>query len=221
MSIDEILDVKILDPSCGSGRFLVKSFEVLCRSVEDRLRKNEFSSNWKVFDYFDGKLDRDQKATILFNCIYGIDLDDRAAKICRFNLRISSSFMDVGDDELNIVCADAILDEVFDLDFDLVIGGPPYGSYIKFRDRRLIGEQYNFGTTYSTVIFMAFAKNVTKKGGMNVMIVPKKVFVDDNLNMISGYLGEGLFDIVDFGQVWEEVPLEEVVYFYRKKNGIS
>ena len=213
--IDQILDVKILDPSCGSGRFLIRSFELLCESVEERLRKGMFSSKWKIFSYFNGKLDDEQRFVILSNCIYGVDLDENAVRICKFNL-LSRCGSKIFENLEGIVHADAILDDIFDFSFDIVISGPPYGSYIEFKNRDLLEEQYNFGTTYSTVIFMAFAKNITKENGVNSMIIPKKIFTDDNLKVIVAYLGNGLFDVVDFGQVWEEVPLEEVVYFYKK-----
>jgi len=85
-TIDEILEVRILDPACGSGSFLTRAFDEVCIAVEERLKKEEKPRKWNTFDHYKDRLTLNQKATILENCIYGIDLDEKAVELSRLNL---------------------------------------------------------------------------------------------------------------------------------------
>ena len=73
--------IRILDPACGSGSFLIKAFDVL----------NEFYSK-KEGDHAQTQLDLDtglpfkQKEKVLLNNIFGVDLDARAVEIAQLNL---------------------------------------------------------------------------------------------------------------------------------------
>jgi len=85
-NLDQILEVKILDPACGSGSFLIRTFSELCNIIEDRLKKGERSKKILSFKTYNGKLSISQKIYILMNCIFGVDLDERAVEIAQLNL---------------------------------------------------------------------------------------------------------------------------------------
>ena len=68
-SIDEILNVKVLDPACGSGSFLIRAFQEVCNAIEEKLKKGEKSKKWSSFNSYNERLSISQKATILTNCI--------------------------------------------------------------------------------------------------------------------------------------------------------
>jgi hypothetical protein len=75
-SIEEIEKVKVLDPACGSGSFLIRVFD-------------EFLKNYKRFDsntLFEFEL----RKKILVNNIFGVDLDDRAIEIAKLNLLVKA-----------------------------------------------------------------------------------------------------------------------------------
>jgi hypothetical protein len=96
----EVLDVKILDPACGSGSFLVAAFQFLidhCRSAV----KNDPSlatvpatpkarKRRKEIAFRDSKgawhLAPDFKAAILTNCIHGVDIDQQAVEVTVMSL---------------------------------------------------------------------------------------------------------------------------------------
>jgi len=84
-SIDEILEVKILDCACGSGSFLIKAFQELIGAIEKRLKNGEKSKSIQ-FNYFKDRLDLGQKSAILERCIYGVDLDEKAVELAQLNL---------------------------------------------------------------------------------------------------------------------------------------
>ena len=86
-SLDEILDIKILDCACGSGSFLIKAFQELINIIEERLKKGEKSQRYQnTFQEWKGKLSLGEKSTILLNCIHGVDLDEKAVELAQLNL---------------------------------------------------------------------------------------------------------------------------------------
>ncbi|OLN30828.1 BREX-1 system adenine-specific DNA-methyltransferase PglX [Desulfosporosinus metallidurans] len=61
------LDIKVLDPCCGSGHVLVYAFEVL----------------YEIYKSY-GYMEEDIPKLILENNLYGLDIDDRAAQLASF-----------------------------------------------------------------------------------------------------------------------------------------
>ena len=77
----DVSKIKVLDPACGSGSFLIKTFDVL----------NEYHS--KKEGYSQNKLDMSgtgttysTKLSILRDNIFGVDLDKQAVDIAQLNL---------------------------------------------------------------------------------------------------------------------------------------
>ena len=66
-------EIKILDPACGSGSFLVSSIQKL-----DEYYK-------KVYKNY-AKLSMDDRLRLIKNNIYGVDLDERAVSIAKLNI---------------------------------------------------------------------------------------------------------------------------------------
>jgi hypothetical protein len=71
---NDVLNVKILDPACGSGSFLIRAFDVL---LEYHARVRGKAA---------GELDQYERLPILTANIFGVDLDQRAVDIARLNL---------------------------------------------------------------------------------------------------------------------------------------
>ena len=84
--IDEILHIKILDPACGSGSFLIKAFSEICKVIDEKLKKGERIRKSNTLNDYSGRLTLQQKITILTSCIYGVDLDKKAVEISQLNL---------------------------------------------------------------------------------------------------------------------------------------
>ena len=73
-SVGDLKKIKVLDPACGSGSFLIKALEVINEKyIELGAPANEFT-----------------KLLVLTENIYGVDLDDQAIEIARLNLLISA-----------------------------------------------------------------------------------------------------------------------------------
>ncbi|WP_369333765.1 BREX-5 system adenine-specific DNA-methyltransferase PglX, partial [Halorubrum sp. SP9] len=96
-------DLRVIDPACGSGHFLLYAFDILERIW------------WAETDLSRGEI----PAKILKHNLYGVDIDLRSCQLSAFNLylkaRTRAEAEDNGDFEmpnLGIVCADARVAEV-------------------------------------------------------------------------------------------------------------
>lgn len=132
--------IKILDPSCGSGIFLVESFKRLVKRYENHHNK-------KLTDF-------DVLKKLLIDNIFGFELHPQAIKVAAFSLylalvdnldpktlwqkkkhQLPNLINNPNDKALkkqgnNLFCRDTILhDDKIDANkYDLVIGNPPFGT---------------------------------------------------------------------------------------------
>ena len=72
-SIQDLKKIKVLDPACGSGSFLIKALEAIAEKYKEFGSDNEHI-----------------KRQIILENIYGVDLDMQAVEIARLNLLINS-----------------------------------------------------------------------------------------------------------------------------------
>lgn len=159
--------VKVLDPSCGCGYFLVGAYKFLFREFKCNLDKLRIKFKNEVYEIEEGNRmsgneywQKDNLCYhILKNCIFGSDIDEKAIEFTRSNL-CSFSKEKINVDS-NIILCDSLIkwDEDYDkyskteyfsynlLNFwtrryDYVIGNPPWVSLSrKFKnviDRKLI-----------------------------------------------------------------------------------
>jgi hypothetical protein len=133
----ELASIRLLDPACGSGAFLIEAFDQLHRVYEESNdRLEELRGSRTLFD-----LDRE----ILQNNLYGVDLNPEAIEICRLSLwiktaergkiltsldhtiRVGNSIISDPDIDRSALDWNAAFPEVFASGgFDAVIGNPPY-----------------------------------------------------------------------------------------------
>ena len=77
-SYNEIHNIKILDPACGSGSFLIRAYDEL-------LNYHAYQRGKPV-----SELDQWERRQILTNNIFGVDLDMQAVEIAHLNLLLRS-----------------------------------------------------------------------------------------------------------------------------------
>ncbi|MCI1944084.1 TaqI-like C-terminal specificity domain-containing protein [Clostridium luticellarii] len=110
--------VKVLDPSCGSGYFLIKVYEVLMKKFSKNLEfiRDEFKEEiYRVqgkngTEFIKGEQywqPSNLSFHILRECIYGADIDEFAVELAKINLHNKSGI----DLELkyNIVCCNSLI----------------------------------------------------------------------------------------------------------------
>jgi len=76
---EEVHKLRILDPACGSGSFLIEAFDVL-----DRWLAQNGTDEDKNFP-------RRRRLRILQENLYGVDLDDQAVEVTRLNLMLRAA----------------------------------------------------------------------------------------------------------------------------------
>lgn len=194
---EELESVRVVDPSCGSGAFLIEAFDQLFaeyRQANDR--QTELRGGQPTL------FDPDE--TILTKNLFGMDLNGEAVEIARLSCWIKTAAkgkkltsLDANIVQGNSVAPkpDAPLDawrarfpDVFAAGgFDVVIGNPPYvrQEWIK-DDKPFLQQHYRAfdGVADLYVYFYELGLNVLKPGGRLGYIVTNKW-------MKAGY-GEGL-----------------------------
>lgn len=98
-------DLKWLDNSCGSGNFLVFIKNKLMRTLAD-----------VILD------EAEREKHILENMLYGVELQAKNCLIAKYRLDENEKY------NLNIVQHNALTFEYWGLQFDIVVGNPPYND---------------------------------------------------------------------------------------------
>jgi type I restriction-modification system DNA methylase subunit len=86
---EQSLELRILDPACGSGSFLIRAFERVCEHWEAALMKNPSKRRrdyWLDPATNDVHLTTDCKRRILAATIHGVDLDSGAVEVTQLSL---------------------------------------------------------------------------------------------------------------------------------------
>lgn len=81
----QILSLKCADIACGSGAFLLETFQILCDALVDFYTVNDKSKLIQT-DVNTFKLKFEVKRNVLKSCIYGVDKDFNAVEACKFGL---------------------------------------------------------------------------------------------------------------------------------------
>lgn len=128
--LKENLKYKILDPSCGSGVFLVDSYR---RIVEENLGNIKYCEDDEILK------------NLLVENIFGIDINEEAIDVTIFSLYLTvldyknpkglSNFNLPNLKGINLFVSDFFDDEKLNklknIQFDFIIGNPPWGSVRK------------------------------------------------------------------------------------------
>ena len=84
----QIEKIKILDPACGSGTFLVKAYNYLLQYHLDYYLKNTAKYKNEIYQINKNKwiLSTNIRRRILLNNIFGLDVDSYAVEITKLSL---------------------------------------------------------------------------------------------------------------------------------------
>jgi hypothetical protein len=77
---DALLGIKVVDPACGSGAFLVQAMDKLAEKLVEIRLEGEEPSDLDI---------REARRDVVRHCIHGVDLNPLAVDLCRFVLWIN------------------------------------------------------------------------------------------------------------------------------------
>jgi len=89
-SVKDILELKIVDPACGSGVFLVGVYDYLCKYILNKEKYNQKDNSEIIL--FDNKgkpmLTVEGRKEIINRCIYGVDINPEAVEVAKMSLSL-------------------------------------------------------------------------------------------------------------------------------------
>ncbi len=236
----ELGSIRILDPACGSGAFLIEAFDQLhaeYQQTNDRVQ--ELRGHAELFD-----LDR----KILQENLYGVDLNEEAVHIAKLSLWIKTAVKGkalTGLDHTlrvgNSIVADPSIDprafdwragfpEVFEGEhggFDVVIGNPPYirqewlspiKSYLQSR----YAAYHGMADLY--VYFYELGLSLLKPGGRLSYVVTNKWMKAGYGEPLRRVFAEKAWveSVVDFGhakQIFQDADVFPSIIVVRRPEG--
>ena len=86
----QILCLKILDPACGSGVFLVSIYDYLAAQIERNIEGKQDCLPEKYLYEKDGKkrLNLDGRKMIVNQCLYGVDINQECVEVAKLSLSL-------------------------------------------------------------------------------------------------------------------------------------
>ena len=180
----DITTIKILDPACGSGSFLIKTFDyiysALSQTEEAKQHRIDTQGSYSI------------KTEILKNNIYGVDLDNKAVEITKLNLLLKAAekFRKLPKEVDNHICwGNSLIEDgsvsehafkwISDFQegtFNVIIGNPPYvrPHNIDSKDKEYFWKHLKTFKAKSDLYncFMEKGINLMKHKGRFSFIVP-------------------------------------------------
>ena len=229
-------NIKILDPACGSGSFLIRAYDELLRYYAKELNK--------PLD----KLNQWERLPILTNSIFGVDLDKQAMEITRLNLLLRSlahreplpylgnnikqgnSLISGSDEELEKYFGSGWKSQhpfnwqdeftgVMDKGgFDIVIGNPPYIRQEQLSAFKPLWQKDFECYDAAADIYIYFFERglqLIKEGGLLAYISPNKYFRSGYGKKLREFLSTKttIEQIIDFGDapVFEAITYPSII----------
>jgi SAM-dependent methyltransferase len=223
-SIKDFRELRVIDPACGTGLFLLKAFDVICESLKGR----------------DGHIRAEEVRAVLENCLFGIDLDTTALRLAQESLLKKAGVYGVHHADLSnhFLVGDALdllKGQSRQLDFDLgvssnretsglvfpevmasggfhcMIGNPPYIRIqnvlpLKRRNKYIKSFQTASGRFDISSLFIELGTDILRDGGKLGFIVSNKLLATHGSKQLRRFM-------LDFFTIEEIIDLADTKLF--------
>ena len=159
----------VLDPSCGTGGFLIQAFLKMSRDIRTR-RPNK---------------QRELKMRLAEDQIYGFDINPRLARVAKMNMFLH------GDGHGGIYTHNGLLDldnKTYENKFDLVITNPPFGNK---DDKPAILKNYELAAGRNSqqreILFIERCIQCLKAGGVLAIVLPDGILNNPKMEYVRSY----------------------------------
>lgn len=186
-------DWDVLDPSCGSGGFLLHALDYMRKEAGEYYEKGSV-------DYFNYWHDFASKH------LYGIEINDEIARVAKMNMIVHD------DGHTNVISFDALdsIDKMHDHNrgflrdhFDLILTNPPFGSTINLAEKPYLSG-FELGNTYdkkgkakprksqsSEVLFIERIWEFLKPGtGKAAIVLPDGILTNSSSQYVRDFILE-------------------------------
>ena len=202
-----LLKIKICDPACGSGVFLVSALDLLYQIIKKIGFENQLSTI----------------RNNLMDNIFGYDINDAAVKLttlklCRwyflnFKSDINQIFTKLCS---NIKKEDSIISKI-QKKFEIVVGNPPYGNILTKNQKSFLKNEEIF---YNDIYCAYILKAINWCTGIVGFLVPKSFLLRQSyINFRTNFLSNAnLLKIFDIGpNLFKKATNEVQIIFYQKR----
>lgn len=234
-------NIKVLDPACGSGSFLVQVFDYL------KEQRNQVNEEIATFEGTQSEL-FNQDTHILSNNIYGVDLNAESVEITKLALWLKTANKKDPLTALdnNIKCGNSLIDDVtvagdkaFNWNkefpeimenggFDVVVGNPPYifarNKSFSEREKNYYYKKYKQAlyqiNTY--VLFIEQAYNLIKRHSYLGYIVPNTFLTINSFKELRAFILKETNDIQIiniFDKVFNDAAVDTCIMILKKELG--
>lgn len=213
-------DDLVLDPACGSGGFLLNAMDNVRQYAESNYDEREAWEHWHRFAQ---------------NNIYGIEINDQIARVCKMNMIIHD------DGHTNIISTDTLNDfedikkihKGFKKDhFDMVLTNPPFGAKIKKTEKNylnnyILGKRKDGSIRNSQKTEILFIERcidfIKPKTGKIAMVLPDSIAVNPSLQYVRDLILEktqilAIVSLPDFAFAHFGANVKSSLFFLRKKD---
>ncbi|MCE9653237.1 MAG: N-6 DNA methylase [Nitrosarchaeum sp.] len=232
--------IRILDPACGSGSFLIKAYDFL---YHYNIRKDTDFHQTQLSSEIEGGV-YSKKVQILKENLFGVDLDKIATEIIQLNLllKITEKKRHLPILQQNIRHGNSIIED-YNIDplafvwkkefhgvlenekgFDIIIGNPPYVRQEKLtKIKPYLKENYqtHVGTADLFVYFIEKSLELLKDGGYLGIVVSNKWLKREYGRNLRNFLKDfWIEEIIDFGdlQIFPGATTYPCIIIIKKKH---
>lgn len=208
---NNLTNIRILDPSCGTGIFLMACFDYLLE-----LYQKEFPNSTTI------------EKEILENNLFGVDIDKEALAILQQEFYQKTNHLCKNIRHGNSLISDkTISDFGFDWQkeflhgFDVIVGNPPYVDIrmIKTEEKDYFNIHFRQKNNFDLyTLFIERGLELMNKNGVLSFIVPRLLISNSTFSAIRSMMFENEIKEINLlkEKVFEDAEVESVIFLLKK-----
>lgn len=207
----------VLDPACGSGGFLLNALDAIREFTEKNYDEGEAREIWHSF---------------AMNNLYGIEINDQIARVCKMNMIIHD------DGHTNIISTDSLrdIDEISEIyksfqkdRFDVVLTNPPFGATVKSTEKNYL-DHYELGkgkkNQSTEILFIERCLDFLKDGGRIAIVLPDSIAINTSLQYVRDYILKNtqvlaIISLPDYAFAHFGANVKSSLFFLNKKSDFN